>query len=398
MSPARALNTKPPEDSVVVIPASEAPTPESAALINTLCNSPRRLLVVLLASPPENATALAQQFPLAYVHQPGPGLLAARLRARVILRLDPKADLPRRVRRLITKSIRRGMPVFNLSATKPLALKALSPSAAEGLPETSDAQALADHLITATGFERGNGPLLDAIARTAQRLMHGRARPLLTPFIRRIDSREALAARLGNPKTIMCLGNGPSSADPMLESLAHDALFRVNHQWMQDGYMTGADMIFAGVKRSMRAAGPALIGVASARKEEALLGARILAPWRGRLRYGVVEEIADLGDALHDHPRPTTGAVMLAAAIALAPMRLIVAGMDMFSDKAGAYPGRPDAVNAYNAAHDRQTDAAFVRTHLARYDGEIMIFSPAFAELAHSVTDSRFTLVNPAQT
>jgi hypothetical protein len=396
MSPAHPLNTKPPEDSVVVIAASASP--DSAALINALCNSPRRLSVVLVASTPENAAALAGQFPLAYVHQPGPGLLAARLRARVILRLDPGGNPPQRIHRLITRAIRRGMPVFGLDATKPLALTALSPSAAEGLPETGDAPALADHLITAMGFERGDGPIQGGIARAAQRMMHGRARPLLSPLIRRIDSREALAARLSNPQTIMCLGNGPTSADPMLESLAHDALFRVNHQWMYDGYMTKPDMIFAGVKRSMRAAGSALIGVASTRKEEALLAARILTPWRGRLRYVVVEEIADLGDALRGHPRPTTGAVMLAAAIALAPKRLIVAGMDMFADKAGAYPGRTNAVNAYSVAHDRQTDANFIRSHLARYEGEIMTLSPAFSKLAHSVADRRFTLANPTQT
>ncbi len=385
------LNTKPPEDAVVVIPG---PTDtNSTALINALCNSPRRLSVVLVAATPDEATALARQYPRAYVHQSGPGLLAARLRARVILRLDSGAN----PQRLITRAIRRGLPVFGLSGTRPLSLKALSPSAADGLPKTDDPAALADHLITAMGFERGDGPLQGSIARWAQRRMHGRARALFSPLARRIDSPEALAARLGNPHIIMCLGNGPTSADPRLESLPHDALLRVNHQWMQDGYMTGADMIFAGVKRSMRAAGPALIGVASLRKEEALLGARLLAPWHGRLRYAVIEEIADLGDALHGHPRPTTGAVMLAAAIALAPKRLIVAGMDMFADKAGAYPGRHDAVNAYSAAHDRQTDTDFIHSHLTRYEGEIMTLSPAFLKLAQSVADRQFTLVKPSQ-
>jgi hypothetical protein len=266
------------------------------------------------------------------------------------------------------------------------------------LPDQGDVYEVADHLISAMGFERGDGPVLGALARAAQRLMHGRAHILLAPLARRIASREALSTHLGQPHTIMCLGNGPSSADPRLAALPHDALFRVNHQWMQDGYMTKADVIFAGVKKSMRAAGPALIGVASGRKEQALLGTRLLTPWRGRLRYVVVEEITDLGEALNGPLRPTTGAVMLAAAIALAPRRLIVAGMDMFSDKAGAYPGRTQAVNAYTAAHDRDTDAAFIRAHLARYDGEIMTFSPAFSELAQSVAGGRFTLVNPAQT
>ncbi len=392
------LNTKPPEDAVVIIAAPEALNPEISALIEALCASPRRLCVVLVAFGPENVATLAGQYPRAYVHQSGPGLLASRLRARVIVRLDPGGGLPLRVRRLISCAMRRDMPVFALSANNGLSLKALSPSAAEDLPKTGKTAVLADHLISAMGFERGDGPILGAISRAGQRLMHGRGRALMGPLLCRIPDRDALAARLGHPQSILCLGNGPTSADPRLETIEHDALFRVNHQWMHDGYMTGADVIFAGVKRSMRAAGSTLIAVASGRKEQALLGARLLAPWSGRLRYVVVEEIAGMGRSLQGHPRPTTGAVMLAAAIALAPQRLIVAGMDMFSDKAGAYPGRPNVMNAYSAAHDPQTDADFICSHLARYEGEIMTFSPAFSALAQSVAGAQFTLVFPAQT
>ncbi len=391
------LNTPPPEEAGVVIVPNLA---TEAALIDALCDSPRRLSVVLVALTPEDAAALAARFPRSYVHVSKPGLLPAQLRTRVIVQLDPGHDMPWNMRRFLSRCKRRGIPVFGVSAPQHTApqLTALSPSAAEALPDQGDWAAIADHLISAMGFERGDGPVLGALARMMQRLIHGRAHILLAPMVRRIASREALSTHLGQPHTIMCLGNGPSSTDPRLAALPHDALFRVNHQWMQDDYMTGADVVFAGVKISMRAAGSTLIGVASGRKEQALLGTRFLTPWRGRLRYVVVEEIADLGESLHGPLRPTTGAVMLAAAIALAPRRLIVAGMDMFSDKAGAYAGGTQAVNAYTSAHDRDTDAAFIRTHLARYDGEIMTLSPAFSELAHSVAGGRFTLASPTQT
>lgn len=401
MSQPHDIGTRPPEDAVVVMLASDgAPSAAAQAVVDALCESPKRLSVVLV-SPPTDAGALAQRFPRAYVHKANPGLTLAQVRARAMLCPDEAPDARRPA--LVTRAIRRGIPVFGLadaggqSTSTESRLTALSQSAGDALPEQGGAIMIADHLISAMGFERGDGPLLGAVSRGVQKLMRGRARALLAPFVRRVASRDALCARLNQPEVIMCLGNGPTSADPRLAGMAHDALFRVNHQWMQDGYMTRADVLFAGVKRSMRAAGPTLIGVASRRKEEALLGARLLSPWRGRLSYFVVEEIAGLGTSLQGHPRPTTGAVMLAAAIALAPRRLIVAGMDMFADKAGAYPGRTTAVNAYTAAHDRQTDETFIRAHLARFEGEIMTLSPAFAELAHSVADGQFTLAEPPQ-
>lgn len=401
MSQPHDNGARPPEDAVVVMLASDGVTvPGAQAVIDALCDSPKRLSVVLV-SPPAEAGALAQRFPRAFVHKARPGLTLAQLRARAMLSIEAAAPAHRPA--LIKRAIRRGLPVFGLageglqSGSTDHPLTALSQSARDGLPEHGDVAMIADHLISAMGFERGDGPVLGALSRGAQRLMRGRARTLFSPLVRRIASRDALCAQLNQPQVIMCLGNGPTSADPRLAGMAHDALFRVNHQWMQDGYMTRADVLFAGVKRSMRAAGPTLVGVASRRKEEALLGSRLLTPWRGRLSYVVVEDIADLGSSLQGHPRPTTGAVMLAAAVALAPRRLIVAGMDMFADKAGAYPGRTTAVNAYTAAHDRQTDEGFIRAHLARYEGEIMTLSPAFSELAHSVADSRFTLVDPPQ-
>jgi len=94
--------------------------------------------------------------------------------------------------------------------------------------------------------------------------------------------------------------------------------------------------------------------------------------------------------------RPTTGAYMIAVAVELRPARLIVAGMDMFSHPAGAYPAGGAAgeagANAYAPSHDRETDAAFIRACLSAHEGEIVTLSPAFAALARSVARPRFRL------
>lgn len=410
MNSTRPGDTLPREDAVVIVlaavRAAETMDEGVGALIRTLCASPKRLSVVVLAPSVVEAATLGASFPKALMRAPGAGLTPAGLRARVILRIDPDRAAPPSFARLIARARRRDIPVFGLAAATARAMQdagvdhpltALSRSAAEELPARADLVQIADHLISAMGLERADGPVLSVAARIAQRLMRGPGRVLLAPMVRRFPDRDAFRAHLGHPQTIMCLGNGPTCADPRLAGMPHDVLFRVNHQWMEDGYMTGADVLFAGVKKSMRAAGPRLIAVASRRKEQSLLGVRLLTPWRGRLRYVVVEDIAPVGDTLHGHPRPTTGAVMLAAAVALAPRRLIVAGMDMFSDASGAYPGRPDAVNAYALSHDKTTDAAFIRQHLARHEGEIVTLSPEFAKLAQGVADRRFTLVEPTQ-
>jgi len=259
----------------------------------------------------------------------------------------------------------------------------------------------AGRLIAAMGAERGQGRRLDAFAGRVARLLRG-SRGRLVPGLARLPDLAALRRRLGAPETVMCLGNGPTCGDPRLAAMAHDALFRVNHQWMRRGFLAKPDLIFAGVKRSMRAAGGVPLCVATPAKERALIATRLLEPWHGRATYAVAEEVAAAVIPRIDGPRrPTTGAYMIAVAIALAPERLIVAGMDMFSHPDGAYPagGEPGGAvaNAYAPSHDAETDAAFIRACLAAYGGEIVALSPAFAGLARSVPAPRFRLTVPAE-
>ncbi len=253
-------------------------------------------------------------------------------------------------------------------------------------------------LARATGVERV--PLLSP-ERLAARVARAGPGFVSGGFVRRIDSIEALRARLGAPRTILCLGNGPSSAGPAVAGFAHDALFRVNLDWRGGDVLTRPDMVFAGVKRAMRRLGRVPLGVATPRKEAALLACRLFEPWHGPAVYAVAERLAaGILPPVAGTARPTTGAYMLAVAVALAPGRLAVAGMDMFSHPEGAYapgtdPAAGGSANAFAAAHDFETDAAFIAACLAHHAGELVVFSPALvALLRERCPDGPFTLVD----
>lgn len=315
------------------------------------------------------------------------------LRARSVV-VAGERRLPDGLRRLVGGARHRGLPVFALGEDGRLRGTS-EPAQDSAPPEGSDTDAAIRCLVGSMGVERGQGPLVDGLATRLQAGLDMTApRWLLAPFVRRIETVAQLRDRLRNPATILCLGNGPTSEADALAGLPHDALFRVNHQWQRRGFLDKPDMVFAGVKRSMRAVGRVPIGIATRRKERALLAARVLEFWHGRTTYAIVEEIAgDILPPVEGPLRPTTGAYMIAAAVALRPQRLVVAGIDMFSHPDGAYPGA-EAVNAYSPSHDFGTDAAFIRGCLSAFEGELETLSPAFAELARSVPSARFRLVD----
>ena len=92
--------------------------------------------------------------------------------------------------------------------------------------------------------------------RTAPRRMDELARTALGRLVvatrrgRQLDTFEALRQRLGQPETILCLGNGPSGEDPGLVEMDYDALFRVNWRWLARGMLTQPDMVFVGDLRT----------------------------------------------------------------------------------------------------------------------------------------------------
>jgi hypothetical protein len=68
---------------------------------------------------------------------------------------------------------------------------------------------------------------------------------------------------------------------------------------------------------------------------------------------------------------------MIAAAAALNPARLIIAGVDLYQHPEGRYPGDLLGANAYARAHTRATDLDIIRTALAQYRGEVTILGDA---------------------
>jgi hypothetical protein len=64
---------------------------------------------------------------------------------------------------------------------------------------------------------------------------------------------------------------------------------------------------------------------------------------------------------------------MVAAAVALAPQRLVVAGIDLFQHPLGSYPGDQSVPNAYSPGHSRETEIAFLLNQFRAYGGELTI-------------------------
>jgi hypothetical protein len=189
---------------------------------------------------------------------------------------------------------------------------------------------------------------------------------------RRLDSLQAFRRELGAPQTIMCLGNGPSCEDPLLDRHACDALFRVNYRWRGRGKFTAADVVFTGQKRTLFSVRPRIFAFQTRRAEGQLVTHHVFNPLCRRMMYVTLERLGIVeGD--WDAIRPTNGATMIAAAIALEPRKLVIGGIDLFEDPAGAYPGDSATPNAYVPVHDPQLELRFILETLAKFKGELII-------------------------
>ena len=152
----------------------------------------------------------------------------------------------------------------------------------------------------------------------------------------RYDSLEALREALGRPETILCLGNGPSSAESGLSEVAYDRLFRVNHMWADRGFLANADLVFTGGKGTVSRLGGGLYGLLSKESEARLLPYLL---WRSIFQpigYVTVDRLGlFFDDPKWQSIRPTNGASMIAVASALQPRRLVISGIDLFSHPDG---------------------------------------------------------------
>jgi len=198
----------------------------------------------------------------------------------------------------------------------------------------------------------------------------------------RLDSFDELRERLGCPRTLLCLGNGPSSEHPELRRVRFDALFRVNWRWLERGWLTHPDVVFTGDRTTLARVGSScFFGFRTIDEEIRVFRRRFLRPRRRPLlRYFTYERLPGFLNERRWGARPTNGAVMLATAVELQPARLVIAGIDLFADPAGSYPGGSDVPNAYVPVHDRESELVIIQTALHRFRGEVEIFGDVLRE------------------
>lgn len=206
---------------------------------------------------------------------------------------------------------------------------------------------------------------------------------------RRLDSWEALRKQLHYPDTILCLGNGPSSEDPRLFDFKYDALFRVNFRWQERGMFTEPDMVFVGSPLTTARVRSCVYGFRTiAWESEMMLRHLLLDRSLRRLVHFTYERVSPL---LNDGAwpcAPTNGAVMVATAVGLRPRRLILAGIDLFSDARGRYPGDTVGENDYPQMHSRNVDVEVLARVLADYRGETVILNDLLREELSARLDS----------
>ncbi len=228
-------------------------------------------------------------------------------------------------------------------------------------------------------------------------------RALSERCFREISDLNALADELGRPRRILCLGNGPSSESDKvktLEASEFDAVFRVNHRWLHRGLFTRPDMVFTAGSKPVRLVGASSLFCAQDRQRAERIRLACL-HLTGVRRLVVAQEIRVLGDweALQDEGfggfAPTNGAVMLAVARALKPSHITVAGVDLFSDPRGAYPGDEQTPNAYGIFHNFEKERAFTLKWIQglREDGtDLRIIGEALKE---ATLDNDLSLLPP---
>jgi hypothetical protein len=192
---------------------------------------------------------------------------------------------------------------------------------------------------------------------------------------RRIDDWDALNMRLGNPQSVLCLGNGPSSEDPELAALCFDCLMRVNWRWKLRGFLTDPDVVFVGDAAALHRLSPRVFGLWNISLEYGMLLRYLVTHGPRRMEYFTMERISPLIRDRSWPARPSNGPLMVAAAAALRPKRLTIAGIDLFRNPEGRYPGDTRSLNEYSRVHTRDVDLAIIDLALRDYPGELVIFS-----------------------
>jgi hypothetical protein len=218
---------------------------------------------------------------------------------------------------------------------------------------------------------------------------------------RRIESWDELHLRLDCPESILCLGNGPSSEDPAVLDVKYDCLMRVNHRWINRGVLVEPDMVFVGSISTTLKVPPCVFGFKNIARETTILVRHLLIGLRlNQLEHFTLERVPS--NVIKPYGRsayPTNGAIMIATAAALKPEKIVIAGIDLFNDPRGRYPGDVIAENEYLAGHDRDLDIAVIAHALANFDGELVILSPGLDQALkerHALNEETGLTENPS--
>jgi 3-deoxy-D-manno-octulosonic-acid transferase len=191
----------------------------------------------------------------------------------------------------------------------------------------------------------------------------------------RIDSLDDLNAQLGHPRSVLCLGNGPSSEDPRLAGVEHQCLIRVNWRWKLRGFLANPQMVFVGDPDTVHKVKHVVFGFWTTSIEYGMLLRHLLTRGPAPMKYFTIERMPSVVLNRTWPARPTNGALMIATAAALAPERLIIGGVDLYQNPDGRYPGDLLANNQYARSHSRDMELELIRAALANYRGELIIMS-----------------------
>lgn len=187
------------------------------------------------------------------------------------------------------------------------------------------------------------------------------------------DSWAQIGRDLDHPRSILCLGNGPSSEDPALAGRGFDAVFRVNWVWHGRTHFLQPAIVFTADPELPPPSFQGMIAFPTRADANRLLGIYRRGDCLPRAGYCVMEELASSLSARDWPLRPTNGALMIAAAAQLQPARLAIAGIDLYQHPAGKYPGETVEANDYDAIHSRDNDVDAIKLALADYTGELTI-------------------------
>lgn len=192
---------------------------------------------------------------------------------------------------------------------------------------------------------------------------------------RRVVSLASLKARLGDPRTIICLGNGPSSEDPRLDDHRDAMLFRVNWNWRGRGRLDNPDVVFTADPDLPASGRRRVIVFPTAAAGRPILLRHALAMRPPSAGYIFLDEFDPTLADLSGPTIPTNGALMIAVAVALKPDRIVIAGMDLYRHPQGRYPGDTSAQDGYSREHNAEIDLGLIRAALGSFAGETIVLS-----------------------